>query len=69
GARTINQAQTVTTRSDTTAPVQIGRCFGGLYLTGMIQEIIIYSRVLSDTDRQRIERHLCAKWRVPYQGA
>ena len=36
------------------------------YFKGLIGEIIIYSRSLSDTERRQIEIYLSKKWRIPH---
>ena len=41
---------------------------GGGWWDGQINEVLIYNRALSDTERQSIEYYLSRKWAIPLKG-
>jgi hypothetical protein len=51
------------TASPTDASIEIGSFHGaGNYLTGMLGEALVYSRVLTTAERQMLEGYLACKW-------
>jgi hypothetical protein len=45
-----------------TTVLQLSSSFNGRYLTGFIQEVLIYNSVLTGTQRQELEGYLAWKW-------
>jgi len=47
-----------------TTVLQLSSSFNGRYLTGNVQEVILYNSVISDNNRQLIEAYFSWKWNI-----
>jgi hypothetical protein len=50
---------------DLSAPGMIGGCPAGATFTGLIGEVVVYSTLLSSSDRAALTSHLKTKWSTP----
>lgn len=63
----LNGSATLTTNTTLGSDFALGggnSAFPGTFLTGMIGEVIIYSRVLSTIERQQVESYLSSSWAI-----